>query len=299
MLAALIAALVALLLWTPDIDRATLEAKYLRAPSDLLDVAGMRLDVRDEGPRDAPVVLLIHGFGSSLETWDAWVPSLAATHRVVRFDLPGSGLSDPDPTGRYDDARTVDVVVALLDRLGIARATVVGHSLGGRIAWTFAAAHPERVERLVLMAPDGFALPGLPYGEAPKVGIVGRTLQFVTPKPLVRSVLARAFANPAALSDALVTRYDDLLRAPGARAVWIARWRQSVRLDPVPRLATIEAPTLVVWGTDDHVIPFGGATAFVDAIPGATLVAMPGVGHIPQEEAPAASLAIVEGFIAR
>jgi pimeloyl-ACP methyl ester carboxylesterase len=144
--------LLAFLLWTPDEDRASLEAKYLAQPSDLIEVAGTRLDVRDSGPRDAPAVILLHGFGSSLLTWDDWAPRLSEHHRVVRFDLPGSGLSDPDSTGDYTDARTMTLMIALMDRLGIQRASIVGNSIGGRIAWTFAAAHPERVDRLVLIS---------------------------------------------------------------------------------------------------------------------------------------------------
>jgi pimeloyl-ACP methyl ester carboxylesterase len=140
-------ALLSLLLWTPDIDRATLEHQYLQSPADMVEVAGTRLHVRDSGPRDAPAVVLLHGFGASLHTWEAWVPGLAEHHRVIRFDLPGSGLSAPDPTGDYTDERSLEVLRELLDRLGLARASLVGHSMGGRIAWRFAARFADRVER--------------------------------------------------------------------------------------------------------------------------------------------------------
>lgn len=286
-------------LWTPDESRATLEAKYLAAPSDLVDVDGMRLHVRDSGPHGAPAMLFVHGFASSLQTWDDWTPELARAPRVVRLDLPGTGLSDVDPTHDYRDARTVAVLVARMDRLDIRRATLVGHSLGGRIAWTLAAAHPERVDRLVLIAPDGFASPGFGYGRAPKVGVMAQAMRFVLPKPLVRRALAPAYADETALTDERLDRYYDLLRAPGARETWIERMRQGVRVDPVPRLATIRAPTLIVWGTEDRLIPFSNATDYVDAIPRAELAVLPGVGHIRQEEASARSLAAVLGFIDR
>ena len=136
-LPALLAVLVAggWLAWTPDRDRAALEAAYLQSPTDLIDVPPWRLHVRDSGPRDAPAVLLLHGFGSSLHTWEAWVPALAQRHRVIRVDLPGSGLSPPDPARDYSDPRSLQMLVALLDRVGVTRASVVGHSMGGRIAW--------------------------------------------------------------------------------------------------------------------------------------------------------------------
>ncbi len=291
--------LVGLLLWTPDLDRTALEAKYLAAPTDLIEVAGARLHVRDSGPRDASAIVLLHGFGSSLQTWDAWIPRLAARHRVVRFDLPGSGLSDPDATGDYTDARSVAVLAALMDRLGIARATVVGNSMGGRIAWTFAAAHPERVACLVLISPDGFASPGFEYGQRPKVGVAVEAMRFVLPKPLVRMSLAPAYADPAALTDERLERYYDLLRAPGARSAMIARMAQGIRFDPVERLRSIAAPTLLLWGEDDHLIPFSNAADYERAIPDVTLAPFAGVGHLPQEEAPDRSLDPLLRFIDR
>ncbi len=293
----LILALVAFLLWTPDIDRASLEAQYLRSPTDMIEVAGTRLDVRDDGPKDAPAIVLLHGFGSSLHTWEAWAGPLSADHRVVRFDLPGSGLSPPDATGRYDDERSVDVLIALLDRLGIERATVVGNSIGGRIAWTFAAAHPERVDRLVLVSPDGFASPAFEYGRVPDVPATVKLMRYVLPKPLVTMSLAPAYADRSRLTDAVAARYYDLLRAPGVRDAMIARMRQTVRLDPVPRLRSIRARTLLLWGTEDRLIPFANATDYVAAIPDATLVPLPGVGHLPQEEAPDRSLAALRAFL--
>ncbi|MEZ5459441.1 MAG: alpha/beta fold hydrolase [Steroidobacteraceae bacterium] len=150
---------VVLALWTPDKPRDGLEAKYAGPPSQFVDVAGLRLHVRDSGPAAAPAVVMLHGLGASLHTWDAWADGLTG-FRVIRFDLPGFGLTGPDPGNDYSDARSVAVIVALLDQLGIARASVVGHSMGGRIAWQFAAAHPDRIDRLVLISPDGFASPG-------------------------------------------------------------------------------------------------------------------------------------------
>ena len=217
---------------------------------------------------------------------------------MVRLDLPGSGLSDPDATGDYTDARSVDVLIALMDRLGIARATIVGNSMGGRIAWTFASSHPERVDRLVLISPDGFASPGFEYDKVPDVGLAAQAMRFVLPKLLVKQSLAPAYADPKALTDERLARYYELLRAPGARAAMIARMQQSVRTDPVARLAGIKAPTLLLWGEADHVIPFTNAADYLKAMPHATLAPLPNVGHLPQEEAPEASLAVVRRFLA-
>jgi pimeloyl-ACP methyl ester carboxylesterase len=154
----------ALWFWTPDKSRAELESRYLASPGDMRDVAGVQLHVRDTGPRDAPAVILIHGFGASLHTWETWAKGLSGDFRVVRFDLPGSGLSGIDPGGDYTDGRSLQVLVALMDDLGIRRASLIGNSIGGRIAWKFAVRQPDRIDRLVLVSPDGFASSGFSYG---------------------------------------------------------------------------------------------------------------------------------------
>ena len=155
--------------WAPDRSRGNLDAKYSAPSTRYLEIGGTRLRVRDSGPQGAPALMLIHGFGSSLETWEPWAQSLSAHYRVVRFDLPGCGLSEPDRTGDYSDERSVSLVEELMDRLQIEHAVLIGNSMGGRIAWRFAAAYPERTRKLVLISPDGFASPGFRYGVAPRV----------------------------------------------------------------------------------------------------------------------------------
>ncbi len=286
-------------LYTPDESRASLETKYAVAPSDFTDVLGIRLHIRDTGPRDGPAVIFLHGFGSSLQTWDAWASVLDRDHRVVRFDLPGFGLTGADPTGDYSDTRSVAVLVGLMDRLGVARASLVGNSMGGRIAWTFAASHPERVDRLVLMAPDGFASPGLSYGVAPKVPLMVRALPYVLPKSMLRATLVAAYGNPAVMTDELATRYYDMMLAPGVRGAIVARMAQQVLIAPEPLLRRIKVPTLLMWGDQDAMIPPSNAADYLQALPNARLVRLPNVGHLPQEEAPAATLPALQAFLSQ
>ncbi len=284
-------------LYVPDRDRAGLEAAYAGPPSQFIDVLGVRLHVRATGPEAAPAVVLLHGFGSSLQTWDAWAAALEADHRVIRYDLPGFGLTGADPTGDYSDARSVAVLLGLMDRLGVARASLVGNSMGGRYAWMAAAQHPERVERLVLVSPDGFASPGRAYGTAPKVPLMLRVLPYVLPGPLLRASLKPAYADPAVLTEPLFVRYRDMMRAPGVRQAIVDRMAQDVRVDPVPLLGRITAPTLLLWGEQDGMIPVSNAEDYLRALPNARLQRLPGVGHVPQEEAPA-TVAVVQGFLA-
>jgi pimeloyl-ACP methyl ester carboxylesterase len=283
--------------YTPDRSRAELEARYLAASSDLRLVDGVRLHVRDEGPRDAPAIVLVHGLGASLHTWDPWVAALSATFRVVRFDVPGHGLTGPDPSGDYSDERSHRLLAALLDSLALDHVTLVGHSMGGRLAWSFAAEQPERVAQLVLIAPDGFASPGFDYDRPADVPAVLGVMRWVLPRPLLRANLAPAYADPSRLADSVARRNHDLMRTPGNRDALLTRLRQTVLTEPTARLARIAAPTLVLWGEDDAMIPVRNADDYARLVPNVTVVRLPGLGHMPFEEAPTDALAPVRAFL--
>jgi pimeloyl-ACP methyl ester carboxylesterase len=284
-------------LYSPDKSRLELEAKYLHSPSDYRLVSGISLHVRDTGPRNAPVVILLHGFGASLHTWDPWVERLSG-YRVIRIDLPGFGLTGPDPTGDYSVRRGLQILSALMDNLGVAHATLIGNSLGGKLAWNFVVQMPTRVTKLVLISPDGFASPGFEYGKKPAVPILLRLLPYVLPKALLRTSLAPAYGDPDKLTDETVTRYRDLMLAPGVRKAIISRMEQVMLEDPAPLLRRIRAPTLLLWGQNDAMIPLSNAADYLRYIPQAKLVALPGLGHVPFEEAPAVSLEPVLRFLA-
>lgn len=285
-------------LYTPDKRRQALEAEYARPPSEFINVAGLRLHVRDTGPRSAPALIFLHGFGSSLQTWDNWADDLERDHRVIRYDLPGFGLTGADPTRDYSDRRSVAVLLALMDRLGVARATVVGNSMGGRIAWTFAATNPDRIDKLALVSPDGFASPGMTYGATPKAPLMMRALPYVLPAFMLRDLLAPAYSNSGVMTNALFARYRDMMLAPGVRQAIVDRMNQMTLVDPVPLLKGIQASTLLMWGEKDGMIPFENSADYLRALPHARLAALPGIGHIPQEEAPA-TVAILREFLDR
>jgi pimeloyl-ACP methyl ester carboxylesterase len=284
-------------LWTPDKDRTALERQYLNAPTDMMAVAGTRLHVRDSGPKTAPAVIFLHGFGASLHTWEPWATALSNDLRVIRIDLPGSGLSLPDPTGDYSDKRSLQILIALMDQKGLTRASLVGNSIGGRIAWTFAGTYPAQVDKLVLVSPDGFASPGFEYGKKPEVPMMVKLMSVALPKPLLAMSLKPAYANPATMTDALATRYHDMMLAPGSRDALLTRMAQTVLVDPVPILKKITAPTLLVWGEQDAMIPYANANDYLTAIKGSKRVSFKGTGHLPQEEAPAESATAVREFL--
>ena len=250
-------------------------------------VEGHRLRYVRSG--SGPAVVLVHGFGSSLYTWKDVIPALAASHDVVALDLPGFGESDQPADLSFEDFPRA--VVGLMDALGIARATLVGNSMGGATAAVVAARHPDRVTALVLIDAAGF---NLAPSEHP--GMVRLTESSLAPvlslspgkRLMVESSLRQVFHDPAKVTPERLSEYLHAALRPGTlpaiRSLGASlRERSDVVQAALPR---IQAPTLVLWGDDDRWIPIAHADRFVAAIPGARKVVIRACGHVPQEEKP-------------
>ena len=284
-------------LWTPDLPTAELQQRHGVPGQQVIAIDGLRIHYQDSGPPDAPVLLLLHGFGSSLQTWDAWVPQLSRQYRVIRLDLPGFGLTGASPTRNYTDAGDIATLTHFADRLGLARFGVIGHSLGGKIAWSLAAAVPERITALVLMAPDGFAPPDQWNSKPYEVPAFMGLMKYSLPKPLIAHFLGAAFSDPQWLTPAMVTRYHDMLRAPGVRQAILDRADQTLYANPLVPLQQIKAPTLLLWGENDRMIPSSNADLYAQVLPQSQTVILPQLGHVLQEEQPELGLAQVRAFL--
>lgn len=154
------------------------------------------------------------------------------------------------------------------------------------------------MDRLILISPDGFASPGFDYGKPPNVQLVMEAMRFALPKWALRRSIAAAYADPTTLSDQVLERYHSLLLAPGNRAAMLARMRQTVLVEPGPLLRRVRAPVLLLWGDKDAMIPLASAHDHLVELPDARLVTLPGLGHVPQEAAPAVSLTPVNFWTA-
>lgn len=297
LISALVLAAVLYGLWTPDVDRAELLLRYGAPSQHELVVDGLSIHYQDSGPPDAPVVLLLHGFGSSLQTWDAWTPKLALKFRVISLDLPGFGLTGAVPSKDYSERQDIATLRHFVNQLGVSTFSIVGHSLGGKIAWSLAADQPYRVKALVLMAPDGFT-PAEQWGTKPyEVPAVMGLMKYALPKYMVRQVLDTAFFDPTWLTSPMVNRYHDMLRAPGVRAAILDRADQTVNTDPRSRLKQIQAQTLLLWGENDAMIPSSNASSYAAVLGQSQTVVLPKLGHVIQEEQPDLGLAHVEAFL--
>jgi pimeloyl-ACP methyl ester carboxylesterase len=183
--------------------------------------------------------------------------------------------------------------------LGLRQWAVIGHSLGGKLAWSLAAAEPKRVMALVLIAPDGFAPPEQ-WGTQPfTVPAVMGVIRYSLPKPLVRHFVSAGFSDSVWLTDAMVDCYHDMLRAPGVRQAILDRAQQTTYTNPVPRLQQIKAPTLLLWGANDQMIPSSNAASYAQVLAHSQTVVLPEVGHVVQEEQPALGLAQVKAFLSQ
>jgi len=252
-------------------------------------------------------ILLVHGLGGTRRTWRHLIDALAETHTVIAPDLPGHGESDP-PAGDYSLGSHAAALRDLLVALGIPRATVAGHSLGGGIALQFAYQFPDRTSRLVLVSTGGLGAeltPMLRAATLPGAETVVRGLARL-PESLTRRLLPAVSAVPG-----LVARQDARPLAEGLRELAGARQRRAfirtARAVIDWRGQTVNAsrklglfadlPVLVAWGSDDKTIPPHHHQAIVRELPDAHLVEIAGAGHYPHETDPGRLLPALHTFL--
>jgi pimeloyl-ACP methyl ester carboxylesterase len=295
----LVAAAAAARWYTPEIKPEALE-RSVAGPgsgSRFVEIDGVRLHYRDEGA-GAPL-LLLHGLTASLFSWDRCAEILSGKLRVLRLDLPGHGLTGPHPAGRYGWADMASLTTRFLDELGVERASVAGSSLGGAVAWQLAARFPERVDRLVLLAPIGYPMPGkLPWPlRLLAHPVLGPALSRFTPRREFMKRLAATYGDPALIDARDADRQFRLFRRAGNRAALGAFLRGGPIPDPRPLLAKITAPTLLLWGSRDTVAPPAVAERFARDIPGAEVRVIEGAGHAPMTELPEETAAAILAFL--
>jgi pimeloyl-ACP methyl ester carboxylesterase len=279
-----------------DIPAAELEKKYAGPPSRFITVEGLRVHYRDQG-KGFPLVLL-HGTASSLHTWDGWARIMSGSYRIVRLDLPGFGLTGPNAGGDYTVARYVEFLDRFLSATGIRRCHLAGNSLGGLIAWSFARAHPGKVDRLILVDPAGYPIRGASFLGLSRVPGVNLLLRHITPRALVAVGIREVYGDTSKVTDNLIGRYYEMMLREGNRQAMIDRGRVA-REDLSAGIRDLRLPVLVQWGSLDRLIPVDHARRFGADIPGATVIVYPGLGHVPMEEAPETTAGDAMAFLRR
>lgn len=276
---------------TPRLTVAQLRAKYADRQSRYMTIKGMEIHYKDEGPRKAPVLLLIHGSQSSLRTWDRITVLLKKRYRIIRFDIPGYGLSSPATDEAAANVKPVEVTEGLLAGLGVSKlAAAVGVSSGGTMAMYLAAKRPDLVERLILSN-----TPSDPVDTSHMV----QTPAFLSAQDRARKTGYQDFdfwdqylsffsGDPARISQRTRMEYWDFNRRspekyPIAMVARIGDGRQAAI-----EMEKIKTPTFLVWGSGDPLLPEAAVTAITRYLRNATIskVLMPDVGHYPPLEVP-------------
>lgn len=273
----------------------------------ILAVDGRAVRAIETGPADGEAVLCIHGVGGWAENWRETVAALAAAgYRAIAIDLPGFGASDRVDRARYFqgvDALYARIIPGVLDALGLRDAHIVGHSLGGAVAYMGAVSAPARVRSLTLVAPGGLGL-DLPWtlrlGSVPFIGglLSGRS------RRAARAGLASCFHDPGRIPASLLEECDrnsergipETLRVLRA-GVTLRGVRRDVREEWAARAARYQGPVQIIWGTEDLVLPIAHADGAADLFPHAPLHQIADAGHLVMIEQPGAFMRALLPFL--
>jgi len=276
---------------TPDIPVETLKKKY--ADNSLfMDLRGMSVHYRDEKLTDTPnIIVLIHGTSSSLHTWDEWSKILISNgYRVIRLDLPGFGLTGPNPAKNYTRVYYADFLHAFLSKLDIPKFHMAGNSLGGHITWEYAFKYPETLKSITLIDSAGFDMPMPTLFWLLKQPILNIITKYVTPYALFKRGVSEVYADQSKISDELILRYYELALREGNRNAFADFLSQTVyqnrNAETTEKISSIKLPTLIMWGEEDRWINVDKARRFNEIIKGSTLKIYQNVGHVPMEEIP-------------
>jgi Predicted hydrolases or acyltransferases (alpha/beta hydrolase superfamily) len=247
-------------------------------------------------------IVLLHGYGATVEHWRKNIPALAADATVYALDLLGFGKSDM-PDVHYSARLWGEQVRDFLDARKLDKVILFGHSMGGLVAAQFAHDYAERVAGLVLVDPSGYP-PRVPSD------MLFRLLRFAAENPLLRDIsywlfatpdiarqgLTAAYFDPTAITPELLEAFVAPLRQPGAKYSYLAVARHPNDFS-INAPNGIPAPTLLVWGGRDRLLPPRLLKPFRELIPHAEFVIIPDTGHCPQDETPALFNSAVQQFL--
>ena len=272
--------------WKNDIDLNELKDKYAYPSSSFISIDGINVHYRDVGKGEA--ILLIHGTGASLHTWEKWIDILSPGYRVISFDLPGFGLTGPDPNHNYQISRYTAILDSLMVKLKVDSFHIAGNSLGGLVAWRYTTQFPQKILTLNLIDAAGLPQPGKkpPFiFQLAKLPVLSTLMQKVTPKSIIENSMLDVYKNDQLVTEKLIDRYFELSLREGNRTAFVKRMSQLNEKLDINDLKNITAPVLIQWGKNDRWIPLVKGYEFKKIIPKAELKIY-NSGHVPMEENP-------------
>ncbi|MCC5945540.1 MAG: alpha/beta hydrolase [Bernardetiaceae bacterium] len=248
---------------------------------------------------EGPPLLLLHGAFSSLHTYDAWTKTLKEHFTVIRYDLPGFGLTGPNAEDDYTIQNHISYLNKFLQALDIQDCYIAGSSLGGWIAWEFAVWFPRKVKKLILLDAAGFLdLKSIPFAFklARTAPFAKRVTRFVVKRNILEGFVDEVYYDRMKVSFDLVTRYYDLFTREGNPEAFV-KFVNTKFKDNTRYLKSLRVPTLILWGREDRWIPLATGERFHQAIPENEMIIYDKVGHLPMEEIPSQSVGDVLYFL--
>lgn len=283
-----------------DISVDDLKVEYANQHSKFIEIDGMQVHYRIEG-EGFPIVL-IHGTASSLHTWDAWTKELKKTNTIIRMDLPAFGLTGPNKSADYSIKSYTTFLDQFLNQIAIDSFHLAGNSLGGNIAWNYAAEHPNKVDKLILVDASGLPTnkPQPAVFKMAKTPVVSNLFLYVTPKFFINKNMQEVYADDTKITNDLVNRYHKMALREGNRQAFIDRARMDFKLGSkanIDKLKSIQNSTLLIWGAQDNWIPLDNGKRMDSVMQNSKLVVLENSGHVPMEENPEESVTILKDFI--
>lgn len=283
-----------------DISVEELKKEYANEQSEFVEVNGMQVHYRDEGT-GFPIVLM-HGTAASLHTYDAWTKQLSKDYRVIRLDLPAFGLTGPNKNAEYSIESYTKFLSQFLEKIKVAKFYLAGNSLGGNIAWNYAAEYPEKVRKLILIDASGLPTftPQPSIFKMAKTPILNSLFLYITPRFIIRKNIEQVYADKLKVTDALVTRYHKMSLRTGNRKAFIDRAKTDFNVAEkvnLVKLKSVKTTTLLIWGAKDTWIPLGNGKRMDSMLPNSKLVILENSGHVPMEENPKESLEFLKSFL--
>jgi pimeloyl-ACP methyl ester carboxylesterase len=293
--------------WENDIPLEELKKKYANAESKFVEIDGMNVHYRDEGNRNDTIPLvLIHGTGASLHTWEGWVNELKTQRRIITMDLPAYGLTGANPRGDYSMEYYSEFIDKLLTKLAVNQCVIGGNSLGGGVSWNYALTYPQKVQKMILVDAGGYQMKSksVPIAfQIARIPVIKNLFKYVTPRSIAESSIKNVYIQDEKITEALIDRYFELTLREGNRQAFLDRMSGSsknskeVFENKSDKIKTIQIPTLILWGEGDGLIPTEVAQKFHDDLPNDTLVIMKNLGHTPMEEDPKSTVEVVKRFL--
>ncbi len=266
-----------------------------------IDGTAVHLWEEGSGNRDGDVpVILVHGFAATNWCWRHTIPALSGRRRVLAPDLPGFGLSDKPEGFDYSLSGYARFIAAFMDEMNIDRAVLVGNSMGGGVAVRAALDYPDRVEKLVLIDSLGYYKRQFEAYRFVALPVVrDLVMSAAGPRTIGFLLKSRVYRDPSAVDDETIRRFAAAYRTENGRKapIWVYRGLGTPPMIPREDIRRVTAPTLVIWGGHDLILPPAHARLFKEDIAGSTTIIVPDVGHVPHEERPGPVNRLIRDFI--